>query len=250
MKILKTSLLLSFLISICISCKKETEEPPTVNGLPQLKKITLNSVIVEELAYNSDSTIHTITTYENDGSFSSRSTFIYNQSYLPVKVINEYSDVSFNTYDTCYYNTTNQVFRIGTVIDGIQQYVRLIHYDHQGRPDNINISYSGGMMDYNYVYGTNHNPQKLYTGGDFVCDTTYYIYDNKRNIKIKGFPAIDADYFADNNITQQIHNDPNGAVKPADSYNSVFEYNSDNLPVKETRTYLNNLVRVYEYFYN
>ena len=90
---------------------------------------------------------------------------------------------------------------------------------------------------------------KEYDSGDLVCDTTYYAYDNKKNIIVRGLPRMDPDFLSANNVTQQLHKDQSGTPKPTDSYNSVFEYNSNGLPTKETRTYLNSTVDVYEFIY-
>lgn len=51
------------------------------------------------------------------------------------------------------------------------------------------------------------------------------------------------------NISKKIVRDLNGYIDPTQSYDSVFIINSDDKPTKETRTYRNGIVDVYEFEY-
>lgn len=247
--------ILSFtlLLIACVSCKKDkTNDPPdatVLTGDSILHQVKKNSTIIGEYVYNADHTVSTITSYNDDGSFGCSSSFIYNSSARVVKINNVYSNTAYNSYDTCYYNSNNQLTNLINFCNGVQDHNQAVQYDGSGRMIHFYYNYGGGMFGTNYIYGSNFNPLKEYDSGDLVCDTTYYNYDNKKNIKIKGCPGLIPDEFSENNIIQQIHNNQSGIAKPTDSYNSIFEYNSNNLPVKETRTYMNNTVVVYEYIY-
>jgi hypothetical protein len=257
MKIFTTVLSFAIIILVFASCKKEddTDDPPVppvdsvLTGDSILYRIVKNSVIVAEYVYNNDHTVKTITCYDDAGSYSYSSTSTYNPAAKVVRIDYAYSISSYNSYDTCYYNSDNRISVIYNYWGGVEQNRHTMQYDIAGRLIHLYFLYSGSMFGTNYIYGNNTNVLKEYDSGDLLCDTTYYVYDDKKSFKIKGFTGMMADDLSANNIVQRMHNDQSGNPKPSDSYNSVFEYNANGLPTKETRTYLNSTVVVYEFIY-
>ena len=253
MKIITAVLSFTLILLAFASCKKDksnnTTDTPILTGDSILYRIKKNSVIISEYTYNFDHTVKTITYYNDAGNFSSSCAFTYNQSARITRVDNVYSDAANNSYDSYVYNSGNLLITINDYCGAVQEFTQTLQYDSVNRLESLWFYYGGGMFGTNFIYGSANHVVKEYDSGDLVCDTTYYVYDNQRNIKIKGLARMSPDVLSANNIIQQTHNDQSGNPKPSDSYSSVFEFNSNGLPTKETRTYLNSTVDVYEYIY-
>jgi len=253
----KITTVFSFILILLflISCKKDNSNNtdvtphPVLTGDSILYRIKKNSVIISEYAYNADHTVKTITSYDDAGSFSNSSALTYNQAARVIHIDYVYSNSSYNSYDSCVYNSDNLISNIYNYSGGVQNNTQILLYDNANRLVHLHFYYGGGIFGTNFIYDNNNNVLKEYDSDDLVCDTTYYVFDNKKNIKIKGLPRVSPNILSINNIIQQTHNDQSGNPKPSDSYNSVFEYNTNGLPTKETRTYFNSAIVVYDFIY-
>jgi len=235
------------------SCKKDTEQVTPINnntvltGDSILYRIKKNSILISEYTYNANHTVKTAKSYTDSGDLELTSSFSYNTLGKLIKTNNEFSNTANNTYDSYFYNTDNLLTSIQSYQGTQLVFSTLIDYDASKRVSDF-LFYSGCMyFGTNYIYNNTNNIVKEYDSDDLVKDTTYYTYDNKKTIRIKGTPKLDVYSLSVNNIIQYIHKDIDGNIKPSDSYNAVFEYNSNNLPHKETRTYYDGTVSIYEY---
>jgi hypothetical protein len=244
------------LLTFVISCKKKETTPPVdkpddmvLTGDSILHIIKKNSVIIATYTYNANHTVKSIMENYDDGNYCSTTDFVYNTEGMVVRINYTYSDTIYNSHDDCIYNSHNLISYIHNNSGGVQDYSVALEYDTLNRLTHYYYYYGGGIFGTNYIYDSNNNIVKEYDSFDLVKDTTYYTYDNNTSYKIKGALRLTEPEISVNNILQKIHNDQNGGVKPFDSYNAVYEYNSLGLPIKETRTYLNSNVVVYDFEY-
>jgi len=245
-----------FLTTAFISCMKNdiTHQTPIIDDLviPSdsiLLVIKKNAVIIEEFTYRNDHKLQMLVFNSDSGVWSHTYDLFYSPQGKLNKIHSMYVINTLNTYDSCYYNSDDRISSIISYGDFGLSYIQTLQYDNAGRLKYVRLEQGGGVYGTNYIYGSNDNVVKEYGSDDLVCDTTYYGYDQHKGFKFKGYPALLPFGLSNNNIVYKLHKDQSGNVKPDDSYSSVFEYNSNGFPQKETRTYQNGKVDVYDFIY-
>ena len=115
------------------------------------------------------------------------------------------------------------------------QYNRTYIFEYTGANCDIKVKVlRDGIIEWTYIYEFDLKPAFLYKKGPLsVYDLTIYTLP----------------IFSKNNIVSLTLLDKDENVVENSSYESVYEYNSINYPVTETRTYANGRVSKFEFFY-
>jgi hypothetical protein len=258
-KILNFSFSLVFIIGL-FSCKKDNEE--NAAKAMYIEKIFLNGHLSKSLEYD-NFLIQKIKNYDTTGKIINYSTYEYNGNNKVSRNHNyNFNGVSIGLI-TNEYNSHNQLIKATTYANdtsGIVTNTNNYEYDAQGRC--IKLQVKSSVVEFYYIYDYENGNRKngyIYDLDNTLKATTNYSYDNKNNFM--QFQSITPVVYSQHNIVSWTSSgvDENGVLsvkflKGSASFalfNSTYEYNSDNFPIKETRTLVDKRrkVEVYEYQY-
>ena len=237
------ALFLLFVFSF-VACNKTSDSiTPTNDGRLLLNKIIVDSKLYKEFFYDEDAKMIKMNEYYNDSLINSE-TYHYNSDGKLIERIHdgfvatyEYSEGGLLISYTDYYRKTNYKLKEEyqyNSSDLIQN--GLTFFNDEKR----------GYIEYKYDIKNNTIERKEFEDVDNFLVSEYRLqFDDYKNPCLLNFPL---DVIQKNNIKKYYYYLAVMSYPPPE-YESVFEYNSYDLPVKESRTYLTGKNNIYEYIY-
>jgi hypothetical protein len=250
---------LVFIIGL-FSCKKDTEE--NAIKAAYIEKIFLNGHLNRSFEYN-NFIIHKINSYDTTGKIISYSTYEYNSKNKVSKIRNYNSSGVFPSLIVNDYNSRNQLTKSTTYLNDTSTNIfNTLYYEYDTQGNCVKHQYQSSFSKFYFIFDyKNGNPTNcyVYDMDNTLKATINYIFDTKNNFT--QFESITPVMYSRHNTLSYSSTDvdQNGVltVKLLTGsvsfllFNSTFEYNANNFPVKETRTYVDKRrkVEVYEYQY-
>lgn len=239
---MKKVLLSLFLISLIFSCKSDDSEPES--PLLLLKEIWEDGTLTNSYEYNSDSTLSRALLHNSDD--------IYKVLYRGDTVLYERYNDGILIESKTYYNFGDNV--------------RSDQFDSSNQLEISKLyKFTGNSCGYNEIELFNEfggrTSRQIYNYTD-DCDAFITVEDNSGGIIIRSTTRRDdSNWFrrsiaisllrqpAIGNINEVTIEDENQEVVESDSFSSIYEYNEENYPISETRTYLDGVVKEYAFTY-
>jgi len=210
-----------------------------------------NGVTIREYTYNAEGKIKTRTVYTDEGVENFTSEYIYEADKL----------VELRTFAETGNTSRSEIVQIDSEtmrVNGIDESGNVTTYNEYMYGDQTcgadKITYYGADNEVNVVFEYSYTGEKcnhtrtFRTGEGNEINSTIVETDDKRNRRTSAIP----DAFRQGeskNFTNVVRTDSAGETIDAQSYSSYFEYNSDDYPTEETRSYWNGLVDQYVYIY-
>ncbi|MCK4296729.1 MAG: hypothetical protein KAW56_05070 [Candidatus Marinimicrobia bacterium] len=213
-----------------LSCSKETDHITTSDSESPmlLTKITYDGEVRYKYFYDSENRLIQMKTFYNDSCTSTES-YEYNKQYKFEKRFYdsfeesyEYNDQGLLISRTGYYEKTEKTWE--------EEY----HYNSKDQIENGIVYFNGekiGYITYQYNESGNTTVRKEYGNDDFLVSEYRFTFDNFNSPFALTFPL---DIIRKNNITKYYYYSVVMSAPPPE-YSATFEYNSERLPVKETR---------------
>ncbi len=234
---------LLFILSL-IACNDTSDSITSINeGKLLLNRVIVDGRLYKEFSYDADAKLIQMNEYYNDSLSNSETyqynsdgrlekrihdgfvdTFEYNENGLLISYTSYYSRTAKQWNEKYQYNSSNQIQKGITFYNGEKR----------------------GYVEYKYDIHNNTIERKEFEDIDnFLISEQRMQFDDYKNPYPLNFPM---DIVQKNNIKKYYYYLAIMSYPPPE-YESVYEYNSDRLPIKESRTYLNGKKTVYEYVY-
>jgi YD repeat-containing protein len=236
-------LFLLFVFSF-VACNKTSDFiTPTNDGKLLLNKIMVDGELYKEFFYDGNEKMIKMNEYYNDSLINSE-TYQYNSDGKLIKRIHDGFVASYDYNEngllisyTNYYSKTNHKWKEEyqyNSSDLIQN--GLTFFNDEKR----------GYIEYKYDIKNNTIERKEFENVDNFLVSEYRLqFDDYKNPCLLNFPL---DVIQKNNIKKYYYYLAVMSYPPPE-YESIYEYNSNGLPVTENRTYLTGKKNIYEYIY-
>jgi len=237
---------LSLLFILFLSCNRNLDTP--VNSNPDtallLSKVFADGMLVNEYLYDSNNNLIELKTFREDSLIQTES-YVYNDDN---RLSNRYHDGFIDTYS---YNKEGLLIGLSSYYEATDKtWEETYTYDSQKKIE-VGKKYFNGekIGSISYKYDKNGNTierKEYYNSSEFLASEYRFSFDSKISPFAPNFPL---DMVQHNNIIEYYYYQAIMSYPPP-QYESTFEYNSEDLPIKETRMYQNrgNPV-IYEYIY-
>jgi hypothetical protein len=237
---------LCFFFLFFMSCNQNLDTP--VDSTPDtgllLSKVFADGMLVNEYLYDSNNNLIELKTFHEDSLIQTES-YGYNDDN---RLLNRYHDGFVDTYS---YNKEGLLIGLSSYYAATDKtWEETYTYDSQKKIE-VGKKYFNGekIANISYKYDKNGNTVKhkeYYTSGDFLVSEYRFSFDSKISPFALNFPL---DMVQSNNIIEYYYYQAIMSYMPP-QYESTFEYNSEDLPIKETRMYQNrDDPIIYEYVY-
>lgn len=210
--------------------------------------------------YYYDGRLETEYEYYEDNRLKSEIHFKADETTILALIIYEYSG---DTIWYSYYDESNELISTTKMVLN-RELLRREWYDNENQLAGywvyINNYDPCGFSGVDYYYaGDSLSGRSVNEYFDSNCSVKQYEYNSENQLKSVNESIMDGKNncfkstavfrsYKNGNITERISRTPY-AINKGGTYNSTFEYNSDNYPISETRVFLYGLVVNYEFEY-
>ncbi len=252
MKII-TSILISLLVILLSSCQSDDDNPNEENNSNErlfLKSYSLNGDLMLSFSYENGKTK---TVMNNLGAYPIREEYDYSSS--NEIIVNVYSEDDEFLNSRKYFKVNEEIsrFELYNYDGSLSRYFDFYFDGNNCGYHSLKVYDRYDELKYRLEVNfgeTNCNKKVIrYNELNEVQFSDDIIYDSKDS---PFFSYLDENFYRlskEHNAKSIIKRDSNGEIENEYSYNSVFEYNSNNYPIKETRNYLNGEQKIFTFEY-
>jgi len=257
---MKNQLLLLLVSLLILSCSKDDETSEDSTATLKLKKVYRNGEIYDEYEYNNNKISKS--TYYSGSIDEEGNNEVWRVNYYEyvndVVIRNSYDSDNILIYTRKYYRTTDntQIRRDDYDTSGAL-YSYAIYNGYNNSCSHTSIEYFSNddtLTSRDNIEYTDSNCSysvTTYTNNNLVDYQQTYIKDDKvsayKSTVIEPF-ALNSSKIIGNTISRTFK-DSNNQTNNSNSYTSDYEYNEDNYPISETRTYLDGDIVEFTYEY-